>query len=280
MLDAFTMLTEDLDHPEACAWDPLSGRVYAGGEDGQVYSVSLDGAVAQVADTGGGILGVAVDGNGLVYACDEGRCEVVSVDPATGRVNVVSSGTGDRPMIEPNYLCFAADGTLFVTDSSDWEERNGAIYRIAEGETTVWTTALPCYPNGCCLSGDGAWLYVVESSRPGISRVPIGPRGEAGDPETVIDLPRDTVPDGIAFDAAGSLYIACYRPDSILRLSPGGVLDVVARDPLGMTLNTPTNVAFAGPDLGLLVVANVGEWHLLIGDIGVRGAPLQYPLLG
>ena len=279
MLEAFTMLTEDLDHPEACAWDPLSGCIYAGGEDGQIYSVSLDGDVAVVAGTGGGILGVAVDGSGFVYACDEGRREVVRVEPRSGQVDVVSSGTADRPMIEPNYLCFAADGTLYVTDSSDWDERNGAIYRVAGGDTTVWTTALPRYPNGCCISSDGAWLYVVESSRPGVSRVPIGVRGEAGEPHTVVDLPQNTVPDGIAFDAAGGLYIACYRPDLIYRLSPAGSLDVVAADPLGMTLNTPTNVAFAGADLDRLVVANVGEWHLLIGDVGACGAPLQYPIL-
>ena len=58
----------------------------------------------------------------------------------------------ERPMIEPNYCAFDAAGNLYVTDSSDWEEQNGVIYRVAPGgETVVWTEALRRYPNGCCL---------------------------------------------------------------------------------------------------------------------------------
>lgn len=280
MLDAFRVLTEDLDHPEDCVWDPASGRIYAGGEAGQIYAVSLNGEVEQIADSDGGILGLAVDAVGVIYACDEGRSEVLRVDPASGCVEVYSSGSDDRAMIEPNYCCFDAAGSLYVTDSSDWEEQNGVIYRIAPGgETAVWTRALPRYPNGCCLSSDGSWLYVVESSWPGVWRVRVGAGGEAGEPQPVVELPPNTVPDGIAFDAAGALYIACYRPDLIYRLAPGGDLAVLAADPLGLKLNTPTNIAFAGAALDELVVANVGEWHLLIGDVGVRGAPLFYPTL-
>jgi gluconolactonase len=278
MLDAFTVLTEDLDHPEDCVWDPASGRIYAGGEAGQIYAVSLAGEVEQIADSGGGILGLAVDAAGVIYACDEGRSQVLRVEPASGRVDVYSSGSDDRAMIEPNYCCFDATGNLYVTDSSDWDEQNGVIYRIAPGgETVVWTRALRRYPNGCCLSRDGSWLYVVESSWPGVWRVPVGAGAEAGEPQAVVELPANTVPDGIAFDAAGALYIACYRPDLIYKLSPGGEPVVLAADPLGLKLNTPTNVAFCGAALDKLLVANVGESHLLIGDVGARGAPLFYP---
>jgi gluconolactonase len=278
MLDSFKVLTEDLDHPEDVVWDPVSGRLYAGGEAGQIYAVTLEGAVEQVADTGGGLLGLAVDAGGVIYACDEGRAEVLRIHPASGDVQVYSSGAGDEHMIEPNYCAFDAAGALYVTDSADWDEQNGLIYRIAPGGgTTVWTRALHRYPNGCCFDADGTSLYVVESSFPGVWRVPVLADGSAGDPAPVVELPRPTVPDGIAFDDAGNLYIACYRPDRIYRLSPAGDLEVLADDPLGLKLNTPTNVAFAGERLNLMAVANVGEWHLLIGDVGARGLPLSYP---
>jgi gluconolactonase len=278
LLDRFSVLTEDLDHPEDLAWDPASGRLYAGGEAGQIYAVGLDGEVEQVADSGGGILGLAVDAAGAVYACDEGRAEVLRVDPRSGEIGVYSAGSPDRAMIEPNYCAFDAAGNLYVTDSSDWEEQNGVVYRIAPGgETVVWTDALRRYPNGCCFSADGSWLYVVESSLPGIWRVPVGADGAPGSPQLIRELPQDHVPDGIAFDDHGILYIACYRPDRVYRLAPGGDLEVLADDPLGLKLNTPTNVAFVGAGLERLAIANVGEWHILVGDVGARGAPLFYP---
>ena len=232
MLDRFSVITEELDHPEDLAWDPASGRVYAGGEAGQIYAVSLEGEVDQVADSGGGILGLAVDAAGVIYACDEGRAEVLRVDPGSGTVEVYSRGTAQRPMIEPNYCAFDAAGHLYVTDSSDWEEQNGAIYRIAPGgETVVWTEALRRYPNGCCFAPGGDALYVVESSLPGVWRVPIGADGSAGEPDLVIGLPEAHVPDGIALDDTGDLYIACYRPDRVYRLTTDGTLETIADDP-------------------------------------------------
>ncbi len=281
MLDTFTILTEDLDHPEDVVWDPVSGRLYAGGEAGQIYAVTLDGDVEQVADTGGGLLGLAVDAAGTIFACDEGRAEVLRIDPRSGAVEIYSSGVEGAPMIEPNYCAFDAAGNLYATDSADWEERNGSIYRIAPGgETTVWSRALRRYPNGCCFDAAGTSLYVVESSLPGVWRLPVLADGSAGDPSLVVELPMPSVPDGIAFDDAGRLYIACYRPDRIYRFTTGGGLEIFADDPLGMKLNTPTNVAFAGPELDLMVIANVGEWHLLAGDVGARGLSLNYPALG
>lgn len=281
MLSGFEILTEDLDHPEDLVWDPVSGRIYAGGEAGQIYAVTLAGDVEQVADTGGGILGLAVDADGAIYACDEGRAEVLRVDPRSGAVSVYTSGSADRAMIEPNYCAFDTVGNLFVTDSSDWDKQNGVIYRVAPGgETIVWTQALRRYPNGCCLSADGRSLWVVESSLPGVWRVPVAADGGAGEPVLVAELPDTDVPDGLALDESGALYIACYRPDRVYRLAPGGDLTVLVDDPRGLKLNTPTNSAFVGSKLDRLAIANVGEWHILVGDVGARGAPLFYPKLG
>lgn len=277
MPEPFTLLAEGLDHPEGAAWNPFDGCVYAGGEAGQVYRVSLDGEVDEVGDTGGEILGVTVDGAGRVYVCDCGRCQVVRVDPRDGSVEVYSVGAPGQAMLEPNYAAFDAIGNLYVTDSGETKEDNGCVLRVAPGgETVVWSRDLPRYPNGCCLSADGRALLVAESYLPGVSRIPILADGSAGRPEVLVELPG-TVPDGIALDSSGSLYIACYRPDRIYRVSPTGAAEVLADDPQGIDLNAPTNMAFAGSDLRQMVVANVGEVHLLIGEVGAAGLPLNYP---
>ena len=73
MLDRFDELADGLNHPEGVTWNPFDGLVYAGGEAGELYAVSLDGEVEVRGTTGGSMLGIAVDGAGRVYACDQGR---------------------------------------------------------------------------------------------------------------------------------------------------------------------------------------------------------------
>ena len=89
-----------------------------------------------------------------------------------------------------------------------------------------------------------------------------------------------TVPDGVAFDVDGNLYVAHYTPDRIDRIAPDGTVDVLVEDWEAIHLNAPTNVAFAGPDLSLLVAACVGEEFLAIADLGIRGQPLRRPIFG
>ncbi|MCC5808152.1 MAG: SMP-30/gluconolactonase/LRE family protein [Opitutales bacterium] len=67
------------------------------------------------------------------------------------------------------------------------------------------------------LRADGSALYLVESHLPGVSRIPILPDGSAGPKEAFLDLPGDE-PDGLAFDAAGHLWISISNPTRIYRL--------------------------------------------------------------
>ncbi|MBA2557991.1 MAG: SMP-30/gluconolactonase/LRE family protein [Chloroflexi bacterium] len=276
MLEKFRSFAQGLDHPEGVAWG-LDGRIYAGGEAGQVYRVGFDGEVDQVADTGGFLLGVTLDGAGRIYGCDLGRAEIVRVDAASGKVETYSSGTPKQPARTPNWAVFDPDGVLYFTDSGEWKGDDGLVFRVApDGETSVWTTEPHRFPNGCALSPSGDALYIVESTLPGITRIPIRDDGSAGALEVFVNLPG-TVPDGVAFDADGNLYVACYRPDRIYRVTPEGKTDVLAEDPQGVVLAVPTNIAFAGENLDRLVVASLGRWHLTVGDIGAAGAPLNYP---
>jgi sugar lactone lactonase YvrE len=275
MLDRFEELTGGLDHPEGVAWGP-DGHVYAGGEAGQIYRAAPGEEPEIVATTGGFIYGVTLDGGGNVYACDFGRAEVARVSP-TGAVESYSRGTDDRPLRVPNFCAFDADGNLYVTDSGAWDVDDGLIFRVAPGgETMVWTEEAPRFPNGCSLSLDGDALLVVESHRRAICRIPIADDGSAGPVEIVAELPGSQ-PDGIALGDDGTMFVGCYRPDRIYRISRGGEAEVLAEDPDGIVLNQPTNVAFAGAGLARLAVASLGGWSLMWADVGAVGAPLHYP---
>jgi gluconolactonase len=266
-------LVGDLDHPECVAWDPAGRVLYAGGEAGQIYVIG-GGAARQVAQVGGIVLGLAVDADGYVYACAGSR--VVRADPRTGAVDVYSSGAPDKPMRTPNYLAFGVDGSLYVTDSGEWDGRSGVIYRISpDHQTSVWTSDVPAFTNGCCISPDGDALVVVQSQDPGVWRVPTTADGTSGRPEVICRLPQ-TVPDGVAYDADGALYISCYRPDRIYRFA-SGELEILADDPSGITLCSPTNIAFFGDGFSLLAAANLGSRHVSVIELGVSGRELVRP---
>ena len=257
----------------------MTARIYCGGEGGQIYAVTLDGLITEVANTGGSVLGMAVDGDGSVYACDWHRGQVVRVDPSTGDVEVYTEGAPELAVDDPNSPVFADDGTMYVTGSE-----NPAIFRVAPGgATTVWTTDIGGYPNGITLTPEGDAVVVAQSHPHDLEggrvwRIPIEADGSAGTPVVLAEL-FHTVPDGVAYDVDGNCYVAHYTPDRIDRIAPNGTVVTVVEDWEAVHLNAPTNVAFCGQDLGLVAAACVGEEFLAIADLGVRGSPLRRPRL-
>ena len=275
-LSDLSALASGLDHPEGVCWAP-DGNVYATGEAGQIYRVDYKaGTFAQIASTGGFGLGIAADAKNNLYICDMGVRAVVKVTP-DGTASTYSTGPAGEPLTVPNFPVFDASGNLYVSNSADWGKSNGSIQRIApDGSGAVWSRDAAGYTNGLALSPDGCYIYVVESTPPLISRIAIGKDGRVGAYEVVVHLPN-TVPDGIAFDNEGGLWIACYAPDRIYRLTPTGQLETALDDWQRMVLNAPTNLAFAGDRLDNLVIASLGGYSLMKAAVGVAGARLNYP---
>jgi gluconolactonase len=273
VIERFEVLAEGLNHPEGVAWNPLDGHVYAGGEGGEFYRVSLDGEVDELGATGGSMLGIAVDGRGRVYGCDDGNGEIARIDPATGTIETFARGVGGVDMDEPNVAAFGPDGSLYVTCSGD---ERPEIVRIRDGVTERWCDELVDYPNGMVVVPGGDAMLVIESHAQRIARVPIGPDGAAGAATTFGELP-DTDADGLALDADGYVWATLYRPDGLVRLDPDGREVVRIDDHLATTFDAPTNMVFVGDGLRRAVVANVGDRFLSWADLDVAGAPLHYP---
>ena len=268
---------EGLDHPECVAWG-CDGYAYAGGEGGQLYRIDTNvGSFEEFTNVGSFVGGICQDGNFNVYVCSGG---VVKKVDQSGNVSVYSDGTESTKMLTPNYPAFDSNGNLYVSDSGEWGEDTGRMFKInSDGEAQIWSEDIRSFPNGIALSETGDFLYVVVSlNSPRIERIPILEDGSAGPAELVVELPL-SVPDGIAFDTEGNLYISCYRPDRIYRLSVDGELEILVEDYEGTLMAAPTNIAFCGSRRDDLLSANLGRWHISRYEIDAVGIPLNYPII-
>jgi gluconolactonase len=259
------VLVDGLDHPEGVAYDPVEDVLWAGGEAGQLYRVQ-DETFEEVARAPGFVLGLAVDGRGRLAVCASSDGSLCAYDGEGVHRLVLDLGF-------PNWPAFAPDGTLYVSDSGGWGADDGRLVRVAvDGTAETFSRAAPHFTNGCAVTADGRWLWVVESYVPIVSRFDL----QTGAREEICTI-LGTVLDGIAFTADGGALISCYRPDRIYHLDASGRLEVVAQDPQGTLLGAPTNVCFAGPQLDRAVCANLGRWHLTLMDLGLRGAAPHRP---
>jgi gluconolactonase len=260
------VLADDLDHPEAVCWDPGAGAILAGGEAGQLYEIDLaGGGVRTRAELGGSLLGIALDGSGRAYVCNATAGRVQRVEPDGRHVDL------GPPMSYPNYLAFDAEGSLWVTDSGGWGEKSGRVFRIdAAGAGEEAGFGRFRFANGIAIADDVA--YMVESETGSLWRLDL--RSERA--EIVLELPR-TVPDGVAIDAEGGVWVSCFQPNRVYRLDPSGELAVVLDDWSGEEMLSPTNVAFAGADLRTLVLASLCGRTVKQIEVWVAGRPLEYP---
>ncbi len=154
----------------------------------------------------GSVLGVAVDTGGNVYVSDHGNQLVMKVSP-TGTLTVVAgngilgfSGDGgpatSASLNDPEDVAWDSSGNLYIADFLNHRVRKVTPEGII---TTVVGTGVAGF------AGDGG---------PATSALLNGPVG-------------------IAFDAAGNLYIADFFNHRIRRVGPSGTISTVAGDGVG-----------------------------------------------
>jgi gluconolactonase len=257
-----------LQHPEGVAVGP-QGWVWCGSENGEILRVAPDGSsIELMASTGGFILGLAFSHDAL-FACDQRHGRVFRYDLASGELAPFT-----RPGARiPNYpVVDRLRNRLYVSDSHAFGIPGPGVwsYDLTTGDGGLWFDGDMTFANGMALEPGGAALMVVETFARTVTRLAIGAGGAVTGQSTVAaDLPG--LPDGLAFDDAGALYISCYEPSRILRVSPLGQVDVYIEDITAHTLCHPTNIAFDG---SLLYAANLGRWHLTRIETDTTGARL------
>lgn len=280
-VDEIGYFVQGVPHPEGVAFDS-KGWLYTGGAQpdyngtGPIYKISPDGQnVSTFADTGGRVLGLAFDRQDNLYACDSKLGCIFRIEP-DGAVHLFADRVGDREIRLPNFLVFDGGGRLYLSDSGTATagEQTGAIYRFAaNGEGEVFLDNL-VFANGLAIDPGGAALYVVETRDNRVLRIPILEDGAAGPLAIYVDDLKDG-PDGLAFDAAGNLYITIIRPSHIVCFADSGERLVLVSDPMNERIHAPSNVAFGGHEKRELYIANLFGQHISHLVVDNPGLPLH-----
>ena len=270
-----------VDHPESIGIGP-DGAAYTTGTGCQVYRLDLEkNAAEQFATTEARCLGQVVDADGNLYAAHTAG-DVLKITCA-GEITVHATAPGGGKFLCTNYPAFDRVGNMYVSDSGDWSDSiNGHIYRIPPGggEAELWFSEPVDTPNAIALDADEGFLYLVETFGSSIARIAINDDGSADQFERVVHMPRH-IPDGIAFDETGRLWIACHRPDAIYVFDlVSRRLDLFAEDWRGEALRGPTDVAFAGANRDILLAASLDNLVVhRFDNTGARGLKLNHPKL-
>ncbi len=264
----FQSFAEGLDHPEGLAFD-ADGILWAGGELGQIYRIDTRGRVKEIARLGGFCLGLAFSKRQELYVCNFKRSALLHVN-RKGRVLDCIERVGNRNLITPNFSVFDSEGNLYFSDSGEWDEGNGCVYRLRPNGRAELFAGPFAFANGMSLSADEKTLFVVQTQRDNVMRIPILADGTAGKPQ-VYASGLASIPDGAALDAEGNLYVTTYATHSVYRIAPDGDVSLFAKDPSATILAAPTNAAFGGSNFDEMYFANLNRWHICRVKPGVRG---------
>jgi gluconolactonase len=265
-LAAARVFYDGVDHAEGVAVHP-DGSVWCGGEAGQVYRIAPDGSSIELRahSSGGFTLALAFGPDGLLYYVDVALRALLRFDPAGGEPEMLFDGSIDGHELRiPNAIAFDGAGNLYLTESWSATEPGPGVYRVDPvGRGELWSSGPFLFANGVAVAPDDSAVYVAETWSRRLARIAILDDGGAGTPEVYAELPG-TLPDGLAIGPDGLLYVACYQPSQVMRVSDRGVPEILVGDDDAMVLAHPTNIAFRGRTA---FCANLGRWHITAIEI-------------
>lgn len=192
---------------------------------------------------------------GAVLPSEDGRLvlvlrkQVVYFDRITGLQEIIWSAGAEEP--EHNRFNDAAidqSGNLWICSMDfDASAKTGAIYRVSPaGAAEIIDRGYACL-NGPVFSPDGLIAYVGSTMEGSVLAYDIDlSTGEVGSPRPFVKLgPFDGLPDGMATDGEGNVWICHVTAGRICCYSPEGIKLRSIALPVPMV----TSCAFGGPHM-------------------------------
>lgn len=273
----------------------LGPPFFVGGGYGEIRQIAPDGSETTLVKypNGPAPAGLAVSPAGTVYfALPQPGGSQSGVYRVTDDGAVRLAGT--ETMLVPNGLTIDKGGDVYASDSA-----RGEIWRIPRdgGPGAAWAQhelLAGCVPTDVGANGIAFWkgdLYVANTSRGLLVKIPVATDGSPGQPEIVAgDLDCDPTDqlfgmDGIAFDVHGDVYALLVLIHDLVRIDPAtGDVTLLADENDGLW--NPASLAFGtgkGDRQSVFITNyavlppippdNLGPAILAL-DVGVPGLPI------
>ncbi|MBI5160585.1 MAG: SMP-30/gluconolactonase/LRE family protein [Micrococcales bacterium] len=237
-----------------------------------------DGSADAVSAFGPPLASFQPAADGGVVAAFGATVERVAPD---GRRDVIARVAHRHPLMRLNEGKCDPFGAFVVGSMDLGGDADAALYRVRpDGRLDVLLGGLGT-ANGFEWSDDGRTFFFTDTAVKTVYRAPYDPTGPLGEPEPLL-VGRSS--DGLSLDTDGCFWNGIYGEGRVVRWSPEGEI----LNEIDVPAPNVTSVAFAGPDLGTLLVAsareNASEQQLerapLSGgifalDVGATGRPVH-----
>ena len=259
---------------------------------------TLAGSAGQAASNNGtgnaarldGPQGVAVDSAGNVYVGDSYNAEIRKITPS-GVVSTLagaagqqgsSDGTGSAASFNfPDGVAVDSEGNVYVAEVDVHEIRKitpsgvvttlaGSAGQVGSSDGTGSAARFDC-PEGVAVDSEGnvyvadVWNQEIRKISPfGVVTTLAGSAGQQGSTDGTGSAARFYLPQGVAVDSAGNVYVAEYGNDDIREITPSGAVSTLAgfAGEAGSSDGTGSDARFDGPQK----VALDGAGNVYVAD--------------
>jgi sugar lactone lactonase YvrE len=247
----------------------------------KVMTVDLQGTAADVVDVPGqpSGLGWLPDGRLLVVSMLDRRLMRLERGALAVHADLQALATGPC-----NDMVVDAEGRAYVGNMgfdpyTNETPKTADLILVAPDGTAIVAAPDLAFPNGSVIAPDGKTLVVAETGAHRLSAFAIGPDGTLSDQRVWAEL-GNGVPDGIALDAEGAIWVASPITGEVIRVLAGGrVADRLT------PRQKPFACALGGPEGKTLFVLTAEGWdpktcrarrtaRIEIAEVDVAGAGL------
>lgn len=211
--------------------------------------------------------GLAVDKNGVLYACEHSGRRISRTE-SNGTVTTVVDNYQGKKFNSPNDIIIRDDNNIYFTDppyglpnGDPGELGYQGIFRVTPVNSVELVANDMSRPNGIALSPDQKTLYVNDTATGELRTYALGDNGLPGAMNKLVTTSPN--PDGMAIDDQGNIFVTTsvgvevYAPDGKL----WGTIQVPEQ---------PSNCAFGGGDRKtLFITARTSLYRVTVQGTGM-----------